>query len=100
MDGQRTKEFTYTVTESGFVPLVANDTSVKSFTVRVTDEGTGVMKAEIVDADNLDLTFTNRALVTLPMTGSMTSIWIMLAGLLVIAAGYAYSRKRKGSLSE
>ena len=100
MDGQRTKEFTYTVTESGFVPLVANDTSVKSFTVRVTDEGTGVMKAEIVDADNLDLTFTNRALVTLPMTGSMTSIWIMLAGLLVIAAGYAYSRKRKGGLSE
>jgi pilin isopeptide linkage protein/LPXTG-motif cell wall-anchored protein len=100
MDGQRTKDFEYTVTESGFVPLVANDTSVKSFTVRITDEGTGVMKAEIVDADNLDLTFTNRALVTLPMTGSMTSIWIMLAGLLVIAAGYAYSRKRKGDLAE
>ena len=96
MDGAQTKEFTYKVTESGSVLFVANDKSEKTFKVRVTDTKDGILKAELVDADNLDLTFTNKATVTLPATGSTTAIVLTIVGVVVIAGGLFFLlRKRK-----
>lgn len=44
---ERTKTFTYTVTESGFVPGVDNDpNSTDTFTVTVTDHGDGSLSVE------------------------------------------------------
>lgn len=60
----RTKTFTYTIKEiAGSVPGVDNDTTVKTVTVTVTDEGDGkisVSKKEDAGADKgNDFTFTN-----------------------------------------
>ncbi len=53
-NGQRSKTFTYTVTEAGSVPGVTNDaaaTTGKTITVKLTDRGEGTLAAEVVNAD-------------------------------------------------
>lgn len=56
----RTKEFTYTVTESGSVPGVDNDTEAsKTFTVTVTDNGDGTLSVASNPAQGALFTFTN-----------------------------------------
>lgn len=56
-------EYTYTITESGTVDGVTNDTATKTVTVKVTDEG-GHLVAQKVDSDGVavqgpDFIFTN-----------------------------------------
>lgn len=56
-------EYTYTITESGTVDGVTNDTATKTVTVKVTDEG-GYLVAKTVDENGgpvggADFTFTN-----------------------------------------
>lgn len=60
----RTKEFTYTIKETaGSVPGVKNDTTVKTITVTVTDEGDGKISVEATPDKGADMgndfTFTN-----------------------------------------
>lgn len=56
----RTKEFTYTVTESGNVPGVDNDTETsKTFTVTVTDNGDGTLSVVSNPAQGALFSFTN-----------------------------------------
>ena len=56
----RTKEFTYTVTESGNVAGVDNDTEAsKTFTVTVTDNGGGTLSVASNPAQGALFTFTN-----------------------------------------
>lgn len=56
----RTKEFTYTVTESGSVPGVDNDAEAsKTFTVTVTDNGDGTLSVASNPAQGALFTFTN-----------------------------------------
>lgn len=58
--GERTKTFTYTVTESGEVPGVVNDSvSSRSFTVTVTDNGYGTLSAVSSEKPGAQFTFTN-----------------------------------------
>ena len=57
---QRTKTFTYTVTESGAVAGVANDAEAsKTFTVTVTDNGDGTLSAASDPAQGAKFSFTN-----------------------------------------
>lgn len=56
----RTKEFTYTVTESGNVPGVDNDAEAsKTFTVTVTDNGDGTLSVVSNPAQGALFAFTN-----------------------------------------
>lgn len=56
----RTKEFTYTVTESGNVPGVDNDAEAsKTFTVTVTDNGDGTLSVATDPAQGALFAFTN-----------------------------------------
>lgn len=56
----RTKEFTYTVTESGNVPGVDNDAETsKTFTVTVTDNGDGSLSVKSNPAQGALFSFTN-----------------------------------------
>lgn len=57
---QRTKTFTYTVTESGTVDGVDNDAKAsKTFTVTVTDNGDGTLSAVSDPAQRAKFSFTN-----------------------------------------
>lgn len=57
---ERTKTFTYTVTESGTVPGVTNDAEAsKTFTVTVTDNGDGTLSAVSDPAQGAKFSFTN-----------------------------------------
>ena len=56
--GKRTRTFTYTVTETGEVPGVSNDTP-KTFTVTVTDNGDGTISIDSEGTDGMLFTFTN-----------------------------------------
>jgi pilin isopeptide linkage protein len=56
--GKRTRTFTYTVTETGEVPGVSNDTP-KTFTVTVTDNGNGTISIDSEGTDGTLFTFTN-----------------------------------------
>lgn len=59
MGGAMSKDFHYTVTESGSVPGVTNDTNTtRKITVHVTDDGQGHLSAS-VDPAGLQFTFTN-----------------------------------------
>lgn len=69
---QRTKSFTYTVAESGSVAGVTNDTSVKTITVTVTDNGDGTLSVSKSTAgEATDFTFVNTYSVT-PQESSPT----------------------------
>lgn len=62
---QRTKTFTYTVTESGDVAGVTNDAeSYKTFTVTVTDNGNGTISVATDQATDFEFGFTNTYSVT------------------------------------
>ena len=53
-------EYTYTVTESGYVPGVVNDaTASKSVTVKVTDDGEGKLHAAFAETSAEEIIFTN-----------------------------------------
>ena len=73
---ERTKVFTYTVTETGELPGVANDDAAetgKTFTVTVTDDGNGGLSAEtsaVVPAPLFQ--FTNTYSITTPELSSVT----------------------------
>lgn len=70
---QRTKTFTYTVTETGDVAGVANDAEAsKTFTVTVTDNGDGALSAVADPAQGALFTFTNTYSVD-PQTSSPTA---------------------------
>ncbi len=64
----RSYTFVYKVTESGSAPGVTNDTSVKTISVKVTDDGQGKLTAEVVGSP---FTFTNHYSVQ-PTTMSVT----------------------------
>lgn len=60
LSAQRTRTFTYTVTESGAVDGVANDPEAsKTFTVTVTDNGDGTLSAVSDPAQGAKFSFTN-----------------------------------------
>ena len=68
----RARTFTYTVSESGTVPGVTNDTATKTVTVTVTDNGDGTITAKkSTEGQATDFTFTNVYDVT-PETSSLT----------------------------
>lgn len=68
----RSYTFVYTVTESGSVPGVTNDASVKTVSIKVTDDGMGHLTAELVgEAGKPAFTFTNTYDVT-PVESSVT----------------------------
>ena len=68
----RSYTFVYTVTESGSAPGVTNDTSAKTVSVKVTDDGKGHLTAELVgEAGKPAFTFTNIYGVT-PVESSVT----------------------------
>ena len=65
----RTKDFLYTITESGSLPGVINDASAKTIKVTVTDHGDGTISAEVTGQDlgavsGNDFTFINTYNVT------------------------------------
>ena len=69
---RRTKTFAYTVTESGSVAGVANDTSAKTITIAVTDNGDGTLSVSKSTAGAAtDFTFTNTYEVD-PTSSSLT----------------------------
>lgn len=102
----RTKTFTYTIKETeGSVPGVDNDTTVKTVTVRVTDEGDGkisVSKKEDAGADKgNDFTFTNVYNVD-PKDSSLTGdggfkITKTLTGRDMAAGEFAFRLKEQNS---
>ena len=70
----RTKEFTYTISESGSVAGVTNEQGTKTVTVKVTDLGGGDIKAEVTSektAEGAGFKFTNVYDVT-PEDSSLT----------------------------
>ena len=66
----RSHVFTYTITETGSVPGVTNDTSVKTVSFKVTDNGKGELTVERVGDAMFE--FTNAYSVT-PVDSSVTS---------------------------
>ena len=102
----RTKTFTYTIKEiAGSVPGVDNDTTVKTVTVTVTDEGDGkisVSKKEDAGADKgNDFTFTNVYNVD-PKDSSLTGdggfkITKTLTGRDMAAGEFAFRLKEQNS---
>lgn len=68
----RSHVFTYTITETGSVPGVTNDTSVKTVSFKVTDNGKGELTVERVgDETKPTFEFTNAYSVT-PVDSSVT----------------------------
>lgn len=68
----RSRVFTYTITETGSVPGVTNDTSVKTVSFKVTDNGKGELTVERVgDETKSTFEFTNAYSVT-PVDSSVT----------------------------
>ena len=69
----RSHVFTYTITETGSVPGVTNDTSVKTVSFKVTDNGKGELTVERVGDETKPMfEFTNAYSVT-PVDSSVTS---------------------------
>ena len=69
----RSHVFTYTITETGSAPGVTNDTSVKTVSFKVTDNGKGELTVERVgDETKPTFEFTNAYSVT-PVDSSVTS---------------------------
>lgn len=69
----RSHVFTYTITETGSAPGVTNDTSVKTVSLKVTDNGKGELTVERVGDETKPMfEFTNAYSVT-PVDSSVTS---------------------------
>ena len=69
----RSRVFTYTITETGSAPGVTNDTSVKTVSFKVTDNGKGELTVERVGDETKPMfEFTNAYSVT-PVDSSVTS---------------------------
>ena len=69
----RSHVFTYTITETGSAPGVTNDTSVKTVSFKVTDNGKGELTVEYVGDETKPMfEFTNAYSVT-PVDSSVTS---------------------------
>ena len=89
------KVFTYTITESGSVVGVKNDDEPHTIKVTLSRSGTGLVAT--IDEDASDsLTWVNEMMegIKLPGTGSMTALYVMLAGLaLTIVAVLVFRRK-------
>ena len=89
------KVFTYTITESGNVTGVRNDADSHTIKVKVSRNGTELV-AEI-DKDHSDsLTWVNQTMegIHLPGTGSMSSVYVMLVGLMIVIGAVALFRKK------
>ncbi len=79
LGGATSKTFTYSVTESGSAPGVTNDTSVKTISVTVTDDGNGKLTAtpegnpfkftNTYSADSVTASVTDQVKVTKKLTG-------------------------------
>ena len=93
-DGNRvtTKDFHYTITETGDVAEIKNDAEPKNVTIRVTSLS-GALSATIVEEDTDELVWRNVLGVRLPGTGSLEALWFALAGLAIIAIGLVIRRK-------
>ena len=89
------KVFTYTITESGDVTGIRNDAEPHTIKVMLSRSGTG-LAAEINEDESDSLTWVNETMegIKLPGTGSMTALYVMLAGLaLAIGAILVFRRK-------
>ena len=85
--------YTYTVSESGSVAGVVNDTSAQTVTVSVTDGGEGELVAQVSSTENSPVTFTNQyreASVTIPVT-KVLSVPAGLAGPGDITGEYTFT---------
>ena len=79
LGGATSKTFTYKVTESGSAPGVANDTSVKTISIKVADDGNGKLAAtpegnpfkftNTYSADSVTASVTDQVKVTKKLTG-------------------------------
>lgn len=89
------KTFVYTITETGNVVGVRNDG--EPHTVKVTVSRSGSALSAVVEEAESDLTWTNEMMegVKLPGTGSMTAIYIMIAGLLLTAVAFVIVYKKR-----
>ena len=82
--------YTYNVTEAGEVAGVTNDqTATKTITVTVTDNGAGVLTAEVSSTTNAPLTFTN----TYGATGSLDTSANAILTKTVVADGTKWAPK-------
>lgn len=88
-----TKDFEYTITESGLVPGVLNDLTPKHVKIRLTSLS-GHVSARVLPDESDELVWHNKLDgAKLPGTGSMEAIWFVLAGLCVIAIGLIVRRR-------
>jgi LPXTG-motif cell wall-anchored protein len=89
-----TKDFEYTITESGDVVGIKNDDEPKHVKIRLTSLS-GHVSAIVVDEDTDELVWHNRLVdgIKLPGTGSLEALWFVLAGLCVIATGLVLRRR-------
>jgi pilin isopeptide linkage protein len=90
----RSYTFEYSITETGAVPGVANDTATKTVSIMVTDDGKGNLAAELVGMPESEpaFTFTNTYSVE-PVTTSVTdqiAIIKTLAGRDMVAGEFAF----------
>lgn len=89
-----TKDFEYTITESGDVIGIKNDDEPKHVKIRLTSLS-GYVSARVIEEDTDELVWHNRLVdgVKLPGTGSLEALWFVLAGLCVIATGLLLRRR-------
>ena len=87
-----TRDFHYTITETGSVTDIKNDSEPKNVTIRLTSLS-GNVSARVVEDETDELTWRNVLGVRLPGTGSLEALWFVLAGLAIIAIGLVIRRK-------
>ena len=87
-----TKDFEYTITESGSVPGVKNDDTPKHIKIRLTSLS-GHVTARVIEDESDAMVWNNYLGVNLPGTGSTEALWFVLAGLCVIAVGLVLRRR-------
>lgn len=92
----RSKTFTYTISESGAVAGVTNDTAVKTVTVTVTDNGDGTLSVVSTPTQGLKFTFVNvyqTTTVTSSPTDGTVSIQKELEGQNLEAGQFTFQMK-------
>ena len=89
------KTFTYTITESGNVVGVRNDAEPHTIKVTLSRSGSGLV-AEIDEDASDSLTWVNEVMegIKLPGTGSMTAIYLMLLGVVIIVGAMVIFKKK------